>query len=91
MHSTNSIDRLDKEVKRRTHIVGIFPNRAALMLIRFVGTLLAEQDDTVTGREPSLLQRRADPEDRGARRRRGFRKSCLQLSREAMRTGFTSV
>ena len=43
LHSTNSLERLHKEIKRRTRVVGIFPNRDSLM--RMVGTLLAEQDD----------------------------------------------
>jgi transposase-like protein len=43
LHSTNPIERLHKEVKRRTRVIGIFPTLDSLM--RMVGTLLAEQDD----------------------------------------------
>jgi transposase-like protein len=43
LHSTNPLERLHKEVKRRTNVVGILPNRASL--VRIVATLLQEQDD----------------------------------------------
>jgi putative transposase len=43
LHSTNPLERLHKEIKRRTNVVGIFPNRASL--VRMVATLLSEQDD----------------------------------------------
>jgi putative transposase len=69
LHSTNPLERLNGEIKRRTDVVAIFPNEDAI--VRLVGALLLEQNDewAVTRRYMTLETLDGLSDDAGTRPR----------------------
>ena len=62
LHSTNPLKRLHGEVKRRTNVVGIFPNEPAI--VRLIGAILVEENDEWVGQRARYMTLESIPPGR---------------------------
>ena len=65
LHSTDPLERLDQEVKRRADVVGIFPNEKE-SIMRLVSAVLMEHDDWQTQNRYMQIEGFAEPADKTA-------------------------
>jgi len=60
LRATNSIERLNEEIRRRERVIRIFPNEASV--IRLIGALLIEQHEKwITGKKYFIMDEYYDP------------------------------
>jgi len=55
IHSVNPLERINREIRRRTRVVGVFPNRESVF--RLVGTLLMDMDEDWRGSRRYLSEK----------------------------------
>lgn len=74
--TSNHLERLNKELKRRSHVIGVFPNEKSL--IRLMGAVLMEQNDLCQTRSAMYSQRYFEREIL----KQGVREKLIQIAEE---------
>lgn len=76
IHSVNPLERINREIRRRTRVVGVFPNRESVF--RLVGTLLMDMDEDWRGSRRYMAEK-------------GFQRLLTPDSEEQSRQDFSLV